>query len=154
MGAAQVLLQLMESSTDDKTSCSFVQTTPLPPRGWEVNIQSVILFGKHCVCASKYKTFTVCYKAVAVKMSDIGYVSESCPQTKDWVMQWCCQPRSGSGGLDEAAETMCLSGLLLTSLWDRRSGTRGLGGPDGLRSSGSLQEKHRLNNKFYGGIQL
>lgn len=33
MGAAQVLLKLMESSTDDKTSCSLLQTTPLPPSG-------------------------------------------------------------------------------------------------------------------------
>lgn len=35
---------------------------------------------------------------------------------------------------------MCLSGLFLTSLWDRRSGTRGLGGPGGLKSSDSLQK--------------
>ncbi|KAG7230590.1 hypothetical protein INR49_025307 [Caranx melampygus] len=33
IGAAQVLLQLMESSTDDRTCCSFVHITPLPPRG-------------------------------------------------------------------------------------------------------------------------
>lgn len=36
MGAAQDLLQLMESSTEDKTCWSFVHVTPPPPSGQEV----------------------------------------------------------------------------------------------------------------------
>lgn len=44
-----------------------------------------------------------------------------------------------------AAEAVFLSGLLLASLWDRRSGTRGLDGPDGLRSPGSLQNTSSIN---------
>lgn len=44
-----------------------------------------------------------------------------------------------------AAEAVFLSGLLLGSLWDRRSGTRGLDGPDGLRSPGSLQNTSSIN---------
>lgn len=50
------------------------------------------------------------------------------------------QPWSVSGGLEVAAEAVFLSGLLLASLWDRRSGTRGLHGPDGLTSPGSLNK--------------
>lgn len=41
------------------------------------------------------------------------------------------------------ADALFLSGLLLGSLWDRRSGTRGLDSPDGLRSPGSLEWQNR-----------
>lgn len=37
IGAAQDLLQLMESSTEARTSCSFVHVTPLPPGGKKEN---------------------------------------------------------------------------------------------------------------------
>ncbi len=43
------------------------------------------------------------------------------------------------------AEAAVLSGLLLPSLWDRRSGTRGLDGTGGLRSPGSLQNTNSMN---------
>lgn len=52
-----------------------------------------------------------------------------------------CKPRSVSGGLDVAAEAVILSGLLLTSRWDSRSGTRGLDCLGGLKSPSSLQKK-------------
>lgn len=50
-----------------------------------------------------------------------------------------CQPRSVGEGLDVAAEAVLLSELLLSSLWDRRSGTRGLDSSCGLGFPGSLQ---------------
>lgn len=43
MGAAQDLLELMESSTDDKTSCSLVHTTPPPPCECKVEMQLIVL---------------------------------------------------------------------------------------------------------------
>lgn len=54
------------------------------------------------------------------------------------------QPLSYSGSLDE--KPVFLSGLLRTSPWDRRSGTRGLGGPGGFRSPGSLKEEQQLTS--------
>ena len=60
-------------------------------------------------------------------------------------------PRSVRGGLDVEAEVMFLSGKPLDSLWDRRSGTRGLEGPGGLRSPGSLKNTISINistNKY------
>lgn len=55
------------------------------------------------------------------------------------------QPLPVGGGLDVTAEAVFLSGLLLASLWDRRSGTRGLDGLGGLRSPGSLQNTSSIN---------
>lgn len=51
------------------------------------------------------------------------------------------KPLSVIGGLVVTVEGVFLSGLLLTSRWDRRSGTRGLDIGGGLMSPGSLQEQ-------------
>lgn len=48
------------------------------------------------------------------------------------------EPRPVGGGLDVKAEALFLSGLLRGSLWDKRSGTRGLDGVAALKSPGSL----------------
>lgn len=48
------------------------------------------------------------------------------------------QPRPLSGGLAIIGEAVFISGTLLATLWDSRSGTRGVGDPGDLRSAVSL----------------
>lgn len=116
IGAAQDLLQLIDSSTDERTSWSLVHTTPPPPSGKKVKVHNRQFF-------------------LMTKKDIVFFFSQN-----NFIL-----PLLESGGLDAAAEAVFLSGLLLVSLWDRRSGTRGLDGPDSLRSPGSLQNTSSIN---------